>query len=708
MQTSHGSPHLKWATALAVLAAFALPFAYSAVVVPLSPSEQAWAGLAMIVVAVLAGQFPPLRPFVIFLSGFASARYCYWRVTASLNFDSQIDLAASMLLFGAELYGLGILFLGYFQTVHLVERTPPPIRWSPAIDVFIPTYNEPVEVVRRTLSGALAMDWADKTVYVLDDGARPEIERMTKEMGGRYIRRPDNRHAKAGNLNHALARTDGELVAIFDADHVPVRGFLRTLAGFFGDEKVALVQGAQHFFNPDPFEQNLNLNGRVAPEQNFFYQVIQPGNDFWNAAFFCGSCAVLRRSGLESIGGFRTDTVTEDAHTAMELHARGYRSIYYRTPLAAGLATESFAAHVKQRMRWARGMAQILRTDCPLVKRGLSLPQRLNYFNAMGHFFFGVPRLILIVAPLWYLFFGIHPLKASSFEVVAYILPHIGLSTIANSMISRRHRHSFWSAVYEVSIAVQTISVTVAAMIDPRKGKFVVTDKGESKDAAVFDWRNTLSIQILLGLTAAGLILALPLRLLSFAVNGAHASELDSIVLNSFWASANLVMLSAAVCVGIEKPQQRRAPRVARSFACAAVGDGYVLDGRTIDLSESGVRVSFPERRPVPERCRLRITAGDGTTGEFSAEFVRRGQGTAFRFTDVTPDQHRCLVDLMFGPDDSWVEPQYPEDRILVSFWNLLTTPWRATRPRSCETAGRRVSPAADPLVPLPSEEVSR
>lgn len=684
MRTATGTSLQKWVVALAVVTVFALPFAYSAIVVPLSPSEQAWAGVALIAVAMLGSQFPSARPFIIFLSGFASVRYCYWRVSASLNFDSTADLTASLLLFGAELYGLAILFLGYFQTVQLIERTPPSLRRFPSIDVFIPTYNEPVDVVRRTLTGALAMDYPNKRVYVLDDGARPEIEAVTAELGGSYIKRDDNRHAKAGNLNHALGRTSGELIAIFDADHVPVRGFLRKLAGFFEDPKVALVQGAQHFFNPDPFERNLNLSGRVAPEQNFFYQVIQPGNDFWNSAFFCGSCAILRRSALEAIGGFRTDTVTEDAHTAMELHSRGYSSVYYRTPLAAGLATESFAAHVKQRMRWARGMAQILRTDCPLLKRGLTLAQRVNYFNAMGHFFFGIPRLILVLAPLSFLFLGVHPLKASAFEVVAYILPHIGLSTIANSMISRRYRHSFWAAVYEVSIALQTAYVTMAAMVNPKKGKFNVTDKGENKDTAVFDWRNTLFVQVLLGLTALGLTVALPARLIWFALHGTEASELDSILLNSFWALANLITLVAAVCVGIEQPQQRRAPRVARRFACIVTGAGATVEGRTVDLSESGVRIEFRGRRIAASQYRIRIWGSDGATAEFEAEQVRRRDGeAAFRFISVSLEQYRALVHLIFGADDSWVKQSYPEDRVLRSFWNLLTTPWRATRPRS-------------------------
>ena len=418
----------------AVLLIFTLPLVYSAIVVPLVPYQQALAAMAMIGLAILLSLNRYLRPAIIFLSCFASMRYFYWRIRFTVNLDSTADSVVSLLLLAAEFYGLLILFLGYFQTIEVVERTPARPKQFPSVDVFIPTYNEPADIVRRTLVGALAIDFPHKQVYVLDDGRRPEIRAMAEALGAVYITRPDNRHAKAGNLNHALGLTRGELIAVFDADHIPIRGFLRYTVGFFADAKVALVQTAQHFFNPDPYERNLKLTHRIPPEQHFFYHVIQCGNDFWNSAFFCGSCAVLRRSAIESIGGIKTETVTEDAHTAMELHARGFDSVYLRIPLAAGLAAETFAAHVRQRMRWARGMAQILRSDCPLLKRGLSFPQRLNYFNAMLHFFFGIPRLILILAPLAFAYLGLHPIRADALAVIAYILPHVVLSQTSSSV----------------------------------------------------------------------------------------------------------------------------------------------------------------------------------------------------------------------------------------------------------------------------------
>jgi cellulose synthase (UDP-forming) len=672
----------------AVLAVFALPLVYSAIVVPLSPWEQGEVSLILLGLAMLASSVRRLRPLIVFLSCFASMRYFYWRVSSTFNADSAADATVSALLLGAEIYGLAILYLGYFQTIELRSRTPPPVPDAlPTVDVFIPTYNESVEIVRRTAIGALAIDYPRKQVFILDDGRRPEIARMAGELGCFYLTRPDNAHAKAGNLNHALARTHGDLIAFFDADHVPVCSFLRDTVGFFEDEKLALVQTAQHFFNPDPYERNLKLAGRIAPEQAFFYHVVQAGNDFWNSAFFCGSCAVMRRAALQEIGGVQTATVTEDAHTALVLHARGWRSAFLSTPLAAGLATETFAAHVTQRMRWARGMAQILRLDCPLFKRGLSLPQRLNYFNAMAHFFFGIPRLIMILGPLSYLLFGIHPLRADVPAVLAYILPHIGLCTLANSMISERYRHSFWASVYEVSIASYTAGVTLMALVNPRLGTFNVTEKGTSLEQARFDHRTVRGPLLLLGLSLLGLMVALPLRLVLFDPRSMAPAELHATLINGVWVLANLATLVASVCVAYEQPQQRRAPRVARGFACALDAGEDLGWGRSVDISESGVRIAFPEARALPDECRIALTSALGAVSvrarrRWCEEGPAGGMEAGLQFVGIDAATQRRLVELIFTGEQSWALPSHPRDDPFRSLAYLLTTFWRVTEPR--------------------------
>ncbi|MGH8377167.1 MAG: glycosyltransferase, partial [Pseudomonas sp.] len=332
--------------------------------------------------------------------------------TATLNWNHPLDLVCGLLLLAAESYSWVILIFGYIQTCWPLDRKPMQLpddtsEW-PTVDLLIPTYNEDLSVVRGTVYAALGIDWPqDKlNIYILDDGKRDEFRQFAAELGVGYIVRPNNNHAKAGNLNHALGHINGELIAIFDCDHVPVRSFLQLTTGWFlHDPKLALVQTPHHFLSPDPFERNLDMFHRRPNEGELFYGLVQDGNDMWNAAFFCGSCAVLRRTAVESIGGFAVETVTEDAHTALRLHRLGWNSAYLRIPQAAGLATESLSAHIGQRIRWARGMAQIFRTDNPLLGKGLTVFQRICYANAMMHFLVGLPRLIYLTAPLAFLLF---------------------------------------------------------------------------------------------------------------------------------------------------------------------------------------------------------------------------------------------------------------------------------------------------------------
>ena len=205
---------------------------------------------------------------------------------------------------------------------------------------------------------------------------------------------------------------------------------------------------------------------------------MQDGNDTWNATYFCGSSGIMRRSALEKIGGMAVESVTEDAHTSLRLQRFGYNSAYLLIPLAAGLATESLAGHVGQRIRWARGMVQILRTDNPLFGKGLAWGQRLCYFNAMLHFLSGIPRLIFFITPAAFLILNAYIVYASGVMILLYAIPHIVHAVLANNRIQGRYRHFLWNEIYETVIAWYIAVPTTIALINPRKGKFNVTAKG--------------------------------------------------------------------------------------------------------------------------------------------------------------------------------------------------------------------------------------
>ncbi len=311
--------------------------------------------------------------------------YFHWRL-GTINPDAPVF---SWLIYGAEIFGFVTALVHIFMCWRLSVRSAPAPRPGLLVDVFVPTYNESVDLVRKTLLTAQAMDYPHK-LWLLDDGDRAEMRALAAQVGCGYIARQDNTDAKAGNLNHALAQTSGELIAVFDADHAPHRQFLSKTLGYFDDAEVAFVQTPQDFFNLDSFQHRKRRGEKVIwTEQSLFFRVIQRGKDVWNAAFYCGSCAVVRRSSLERIGGFAVGTVTEDLHTSIRLHSQGFKSVYHAEPLAFGVAPESVKPFISQRVRWGQGAMHVWRKEGILTNRGMSWAQRLCYLASVATYFDG-------------------------------------------------------------------------------------------------------------------------------------------------------------------------------------------------------------------------------------------------------------------------------------------------------------------------------
>ncbi|MES2489858.1 MAG: UDP-forming cellulose synthase catalytic subunit [Pseudomonadota bacterium] len=600
------------------------------------------------------------------LSVLFSCRYLIWRVRDTLPIGSEYNLvdflfAAGLLL--AELYALTILILGYFQTVWPLHRRPVELPedtdlW-PTVDIYIPTYNEPLSVVRPTILAAMDIDWPPEkiNVYVLDDGRRDEFKTFCEGIGVTHLTRPDNKHAKAGNINYAMKSTSGTYIAIFDCDHIPTRSFLQMTVGtMLSNPKMALVQTPHHFFSPDPFERNLGTFKKVPNEGQLFYGLLQDGNDFWNATFFCGSCAVIRRDALNQIGGIASETVTEDAHTALKLHGLGWESAYINIPQAAGLATESLSAHVGQRIRWARGMAQILRIDNPLFKPGLKLGQRLCYLNAMLHFLYGIPRLVFLTSPLAFLLFDAQIIHAQGWMILAYVAPHVLLSIITNSRLQGKYRHSFWAEVYETVLAVFIILPTLLALINPKLGKFNVTAKGGVVDRDYFDGNIAKPYAALFFLNLLGLGAGF-LRL-GFSQDVAT----DTVILNLSWIVYNLIILGAALAVARESKQVRYSVRVDTKLPAKikiASGNAPVFDCSTADISFGGVLLKADNMNAfevnVGDTVNLAIMPSSSSVW-LAGRVVRKSEGKlAVRFQDLNIPQERQIVHAIYGRADAWL-----------------------------------------------------
>ena len=412
-----------------------------------------------------------LRALVVLSFVLYAPYYLVWRLG---TFNPSAPFF-SWLIWGAEVFGYLTAVLHVFMVSRLTSpvATPPPAGLS--VDVFVPTYNESVNLLRHTLLAATRMEYPHQT-WLLDDGNRPEMAALARELDCRYLARTKNTDAKAGNLNHALAQSHADFVAVFDADHVPHKDFLNKTLGFFRNEKVAFVQTPQDFYNLDSYQHRRHKRqSYIWTEQSLFFRVIQRGKDRWNAAYFCGSCAVLRRKALDSIGGFATGTVTEDLHTSIRMHKKGYQAVYYPESLAFGLAPDSVRAFLLQRLRWGQGAMQVWRKEGILFARGLTLPQRLNYLASVLTYFDGWQKTIFYVAPAVVLLTGVMPISVLGHEFLLHFIPFYLLCFWAYEEAGRGYGGTVLTEQYNMARFATFVRATIGGF-GPNL-KFSVTQK---------------------------------------------------------------------------------------------------------------------------------------------------------------------------------------------------------------------------------------
>lgn len=615
---------------------------------------------------------------LLILSIFASSRYLWWRYTSTLSTESTVDIVLGLILLAAETYAWVVLILGYFQNIWPLNRKPIQLptdtkSW-PTVDLFIPTYNEDLEVLRPTVIAALGIDWPmhKLNIVILDDGKRDNIQKFAQQVGVGYIRRPTNEHAKAGNINYALKQTTGEFVAIFDCDHIPARSFLQmTMGEFLTQPKLALIQTPHHFYSPDPFERNLSDMEEVPTEDKLFYGLVQDGSDMWGASFFCGSCAILRRAPLEEVGGIAVETVTEDAHTALKMHRLGYQSAYLRVPISAGLATETLSAHVGQRIRWARGMAQILRLDSPLLGKGLRWQQRLCYFNAMLHFLSGIPRIIFLLAPLGYLLFGAHLISAPAIIILLMVAPHMIHSNIANSRIQGKYRHNFWGEVYETVLAWYIAMPTFVALVAPHIGTFNVTSKGGAVEENYMDWGISKPYFVLIFLNVLGLFFG------GYAILSGADNAIGTVIFNLIWTIYNLLILGGAIGVAAETKQVRLSHRIqVESPSILRLSSGHLYPTVMKDFSIGGVRIELNDTQvcELGDKVQISLTrVSQECVFDCTVTFLS-DKTIGLTLAEMSRDKQIEYVQCTFARADSWSSQENGnvEDKPLNSLKSVL------------------------------------
>ncbi|UMA64389.1 glycosyltransferase [Roseivivax marinus] len=525
------------------------------------------AGIGLILPFVVNRSSTVHRVALFVVSIALALRYAFWRITDTLApVGLTIDFAASGALLLLEMVALVGSLSAFVIMMRVRDRSPEAdehAAWwgehEPRVAILIATYNEELDVLARTIIGAKSLRHVNKEVLVLDDGRRDWLRDYCAAQAVRYMRRPDNKGSKAGNINHALARLAEDevvpdFVAVLDADFVPHRGFISRTLALFHDPEVGLVQTPQHFFNADPIQHNLGVARSYPDEQRFFFDHMQASRDAWGIAFCCGTSSVCRWTALQDLGGLPTESVTEDFMLTLALQNIGWRSVYLAEPLTEGLAPEGLKEYVTQRARWCLGLMQIARSSMgPFARNNLRLRDRWSVIDSVFYWMTTFPfRVAAIVFPLLYWFFNITVVDARLPDVITYFGTFYLWIIVVLNLLSRGMVVPILNDVSQLIGAIPISRAAFTGLLRPHGHPFSVTAKGGDRSRIVVQWRMMAPFAIMLTLTLVGLCLGIVSDRFSYN----DAGDGKWVVL--FWTGYNAVVLAVTVIACVELPRRER------------------------------------------------------------------------------------------------------------------------------------------------------
>jgi cellulose synthase (UDP-forming) len=520
----------------------------------------------------------------------------------------------------------------------------------PPVDIFICTYDEPLEILERSILTALALDYPDATVWVLDDTRRGWLREYCAEAGARYITRADNKDAKAGNLNNGLAltvaQTNAPVILVLDADFAPRRDFLKRTVGLLLNPDVAVVQTPQFYYNPDPIQHNLLAAQSWVDDQRFFFDIFQPAKDAWGCAFCVGTSFIVRRDRLNEIGGFPSQAISEDINLTYTMLARGYETWWLNEKLSIGLSAEGIPEYITQRARWCLGTIQVaLLRDGPLFGSGFTLTQRWHYLHGVLNWLCKPFMVLLLVAPPIYWFAGIPAFEADYLSFLRYGMPALLSQIIYMAWISRsRTLPLFMEATHAVT-AFAISATLLSAVVKPFGRPFKITDKGGDRSAPRVHWKLASVFGLISLSSAASVVWAF--------VSPYAASEISSLdFFNLIWAGIAMLIAFIAFLVCFELPRGEALFAVDEA-AQLALGDN-VIAGHVTGLSTSGAQMSFARNLPARLSSQT-VQLYLATLGWIEAEVSSCSETAIGLRLRPTLTQHEQLVVRLFGTSYSTV-----------------------------------------------------
>ena len=521
--------------------------------------------------------------------------YLGWRTSYTLPLDcGLLSISFGIILLITEMVGFIETIIFYMTIINTDCPATPEVDTDdyPDVDVFVATYNEPAELLYKTIVGCKCMHYPQPErvhIYICDDGHREEIVQLCDKMQVGYITRSENTHAKAGNLNNALNYTSSPYVVTFDADMIPMHDFLlKSIPFFLTGEKVGFVQLPQNFYNPDPFQYNLYSENNIPNEQELFFQVIQAGKNRYNAVIYAGSNTVISRASLNDIGGFVVGTITEDFATGILIQNQGYKGVYLNEVHASGLSPESMEDLYSQRIRWGRGMVLTFKAFNPFRLKGLGIIQKMMYCSALSYWYFGIWRFVFLMAPILYTVFGVTILNAQIETMLLIWAPMFILSYFAFKLFTNNVRTMAWGHIYDTILFPHLIKGVLAETLGFKMAKFKVTPKDSVIRDRFINKFHLVWVQIVLAaLSLTGLI--------KIIYMWATYGYLHGYPINSFWLGYNLYLLSMAIFFASERPKFRSTERMNITADAIIQRGGRSFAGMTQDISETGVSIMFDQ-----------------------------------------------------------------------------------------------------------------